>query len=800
MDAAARLRESYGRSALDASEAGGASSWVARTGFGDTLANGANAPYLAVTNQAAVQPGSGDFSISLWSYRTSDDSNPAGLLDALNGTGTGYQWFYQSNGTLRVRLDDHLGNTVNVDTSASQVVLNSWRHLVLTIDRTNARARLYANGSEVSAAGGVNIAALTGSMTPDQNLWIGTLNGSTTAKGRIDDVALFSRVLSAAEISALAGGNGKPVLSQWPAPEPLPGVSITPSSGLIHAGDTVTLSSQAGAVIRYTLDESDPGPQSPVYATPIPLTASTTVKARVFEGVTGGEVATASFAKVPVTRPNVVLLIGEKIGAGDLSCYGAVSTSTPRLDRLAGEGMRFTGLCAVGPGETSSPYALLTGRVSRRGNLADTIPADQAGLDRREWTLAEGFRKAGYDTAFIGAWQLGSAAGSRPLDQGFSLFHGLPWSPGLLPAPSLMENDVVVGPAPADLGEAVASRAESYLSSRGEDPFFLVVQIPPVAVTGSSLLGPVGDRIEAFDHAAGRVVERLDQLGLAEETLVLFLSASTADRSPLGPSIGSNGQFRDGNGTTWDGGLKVPAIVRWPGVIPAGATNLAALWLPDLCPSLAALAQAWKPEDRPYDGTARPEVLLGARRDTADDTLIFHHRRSGTTNLIPAMRSGAWKLHVATNNLDPENPVPGAAPLLYQTGIDPSERINLVSTQTARVSDMQAALTAHTATFSAAVPQLPVAQPPFLGEVTGTFPASGGVRLTYRRPAASLDDRYVLEFSDNLTSWSSEPTEPWVESVIRHADATETVVVLIPPSHPRWVGTRTFVRLRADYP
>jgi arylsulfatase A len=586
-----------------------------------------------------------------------------------------------------------------------------------------------------------------------------------------------------------------------PAPlPPPPAVDIAPASGMLKPGETVAIIAPAGFVLRYTLDGSDPTDSSPVYSGPLVLSASSELRARSFAGCLAGPVASAHFAVVPAARPNVVLLIGDRIGAGDLSCYGSVSTSTPQLDRLAAKGMRFTGLCAVGPGDTSSPYSLLTGRVPRRGNLADTIPADQAGIDRREWTLAESYRKAGYDTAFIGAWPLGSAAGSHPLDQGFTLFHGLPWLPGQIPAPSLMENDAVIGPAPADPANAFASRAESYLSSRGGDPFFLVVEVPSVPVGGSSLLGPTGDRIEAFDHAAGRVIQRLDQLGLGEETLVLFLSASTADRSPLGPSLGSNAQFRDGNGTTWDGGLKLPAIARWSGVIPPGTTNFASLWLPDLCPSLGALGEAWRPADRPYDGTAKPEVLLGARRRTVDDTMIFHHRRSGITDLIPAVRSGPWKLHASTNNLDPENPSPGAAPLLYQSDVDPSERINLASAQASRVSGMQAALAAHTATFSAAVPQLPPAEPPFLEEVTRVFPASGGVRFTYRRPSASLDDRYLLEFSDNLTSWFPEPSEPWVESVTRNADATETVIVVVPPNHPRWAGNRAFVRLRADHP
>lgn len=586
-----------------------------------------------------------------------------------------------------------------------------------------------------------------------------------------------------------------------PAPLPVPeAVTITPSSGLLRPGERIALSSTAGLTIRYTLDGSDPLADSPAFTAPFVPTASGEVRARSFSGATAGPVASAHFALVPAARPNVVLISAARVGAGDLSCYGAVSTSTPQLDRLAADGMRFTGVCAVGPGVTSSPYSLLTGRVSRRGDLADTIAPEQVGLDRREWTLAESLRKSGYDTAFIGAWPLGSAAGSRPLDQGFTLFHGLPWSPDQMPAPALWENDAPLGPAPADLLDAFADRAESYLSSRGTDPFFLLLRVPDVAAAGASLLGPAGHRIEALDAVAGRVIGRLDQLGIAEETLVVFLAESSADRSPLGPSIGSNGPFRDGAGSTWDGGLRLPAIARWPGVIAAGSANLATLWLPDLFPSLAAIAQAWRPEDRPYDGTARPEVLLGARRRTADDTLAFHHRRNGSTSLVPAVRLGSWKFHLSANATDPQNPAPGGTPLLYQTGIDPAERINLATANAPIVAQMQAALTAHEATFSAAVPQLPPPPTPFDGEPIASFPVSGGLTLAYRRPADALHDRYLLEFSSDLVTWVAEPSLPWVASVTPTAQGRETIVLDLPAGHPRLTGPRVFVRLRADHP
>lgn len=586
------------------------------------------------------------------------------------------------------------------------------------------------------------------------------------------------------------------------APPPPP-VAILPASGLLRPGESVTLSAPGGPLLRYTLDGSDPTPSSPLYSGPFALTTSGEVRARSFSGTSAGPVSATRFTLVPAAPPNLVLILGEGIGFGDLSCFGAVGTSTPRLDLLAAQGTRFTGLCAVGPGASSSPYALLTGRVSRRGDLADRIAPQQPGWDRREWTLAESLRKAGYDTAFIGAWKLGSAPGSLPRDQGFQLFHGLPWSPTQIPAPALFENETVLDPAPPSttLLDAFATRAQSYLSSRGATPFFLVFQVPSVPATGSSLLGPQGDRTEAFDQTAGRLLDRIDQLGLAEETLVLFLSESTADRSPPGPSIGSNAPFRDGDGSTWDGGLRLPAIARWTGVIDPGSDNLAPLWLPDLYPTLTAIAGAWQPADRPYDGTARPEILLSSRRRGDPTTLLFHHRRTEADHLIPAVRKGPWKLHLSANNTDPQNPTPGTLPLLFQTAIDPYERITLASSQSALVTEMQAAVNSHAATFSAAVPQLPAPREPFLALPETAFPPAGGIRITYRRPADSLHDRYLLEFSHDLTGWTPEPSLPWVESSTRdETGATETIVLAIPPSHPQLGGTRAFVRLRSVQP
>ena len=244
-----RLTESYGRSGLNALEISGPSTWNTRSGFGEVLANGANAPYLSVPKQTALNPGNGDFSLSVWSYRTSNDGAAAGIVDALDNVGTGYQFFYQGDGTLRIRLDDATGNTLNADTASSQLTLNTWRHLVVTIDRSANRARFYVNGAEVAPLGGVDISSLTGAIIPDQDLWIGILN-SNPSKGRLDDLAFFKRLLTPAEITALNASGGTPVLNVFPASAPPPAVTISPSSGILRDGETITLSSNPSSEAR----------------------------------------------------------------------------------------------------------------------------------------------------------------------------------------------------------------------------------------------------------------------------------------------------------------------------------------------------------------------------------------------------------------------------------------------------------------------------------------------------------------------------------------------------------------------
>lgn len=802
-DAPDHLNESYGRASLNLAQSGGTSSWSTRANFGDVLANGLNAPYLTATNQAALQPGSGDFSLSLWSMRTSDNATAAGLLDALSvSAGAGWQLFYQANGTLRMRLDDTLGNTVNADTSASQLSLNTWRNIIVTVDRAAKRARFFVNGTEVAPIGGVNISAVTGPIVPDQNLYIGTLNETNPARGQLDDAAIFNRVLTSAEITAINAGGGTPIRTLYPAGVPVPAVAASPASGsILRNGDSVTLASDAGAVIHYTLDGSDPSASSPVYSTPISLSQTTTVKARVVDGSRLGAITSATYLRIPETPPNVVLIVGDDIGFNDLGCYGAVSAVTPRLDALAGQGQRFTQFTTTGPGDVASQYALLTGRLARRGDLPATVPANSTGIDSREWTLAEAWRKAGHHTAFIGAWHLGDLSGSRPTDQGFAMFHGWPWSPALNPAPAIQENGSPITPVPGDLLDAITTRITNEIAAHSGEPFFLVFQPPTLPATGVSLLGSYGNRLEALDSSVGRILDQLSASNVENHTLVLFLSDGGADRNITTYPGGSNGQMRDGKGSTWEGGVRAPLIARWPGVIPAG-DNEAVLWLPDIQRTLIDILHGYQPADRPLDGISRPDVLLGVRTRPDDATTLFLHRHTGSGYVPQAVRIGKWKLHASAINTDPDNTASTSTPLLFDLLVDPTEHVNRAASETGILGSLQQAMGTHEATFSAPVPQLPVAREPILGPVQSSTAQLAGTTatFTFTRPKDALNDHYIVQTGTDLTGWNDLPSAPYITIAAGASADTENVLVTIPLETLGAGSPSFFVRLKAVRP
>ncbi len=800
---AARLAESLGQTALDASETNGSSSWNTRSGFGNVLANGSGTAYLSVAQHIAITPGSGNFSISLWAYRTSDANSTKGLLDALDsGATTGYQLFYQTDNTIRIRIDDNNGNHVLVDTQSAHYQQNIWQNIIVTVDRSKQIARIYVNGSEATTAGGVAISALTGSINLNQNLWIGTLNGTAAARGRLDDIGLFNYALSTSEIAAINVGSGVP-LSEIDT-SPVASVIATPTSGsILRIGDTVTLSTnEAADAIYYTLDGSVPDNSAKLYTAPFTVPANATLQAIAYKNNSPGVVTSAFYTCIPNSPPNILIIMADDIGYGDLSCYGAPTVHTPHLDALARKGSRFTQFTTTGPGDLANQYALLTGRLARRGNLpADIPPGSANSIDYREWTLAKALRKKGYQTAMIGEWNLGDSADAGPNNQGFQLFYGLPYSASFIPTPPLVENETTLEAAHHSnlLLDQLSQRASSWISAQGEAPFFLVFSPPSLPATGGSLLGNHGNRMDALDRSIGDLLDTLEQTGKTNDTLVVFLSDEGPDRTYTSPSYGSAGIFRDGKSTTWEGGVRTPAISRWPGIIPAGTSNQAVLWLPDLYTSITAIADAHVPDDRPYDGTARADVLLSSRTRPDAETTLFLHRHDGTGYQLQAIRQGAWKYHATYQNSATDNNFSESAPLLFQIEQNPTEHINRSSTHTSKLVELQSAASTHLATFASPLPQLPITQPGFLSPPALSILTSENNKTSFaatlHRPVTSTNDEYAIQYSHDLSEWFSLAIDPYILTIDPQTNHSEIIELRIPSGDPSFSNNRVFFRI-----
>ena len=364
--------------------------------------------------------------------------------------------------------------------------------------------------------------------------------------------------------------------------------------------------------------------------------------------------------------PNIILLLADDQGWGDVGVYGAEGYATPHLDRLAAEGVRFTSFYAPEAACSPTRAAIMTGSYPVRVGIPHVLsPRSQRGLNPEEVTVAEVLRARGYATAAIGKWHLGDHPAFLPTSQGFDSYFGIPYSNDMSPAPAnnpraganqwypalpLLRDTTVVEREPdqTTLTRRYTEDAVAFMTGHADQPFFLYVaySFPHVPLwaserfAGSSAQGLYGDVIQEIDWSVGEIVATLERLGLTERTLVAF----TSDNGPwlvFGNHAGSAGPFREGKATTFEGGHRVPAIFRWPGRIPADrVTDILATGM-DFLPTFARLAEAPVPTDRVIDGHDLWPVLSGERDSTAYDHFLFY--RGGQ---LQAVRRGRWKLHV----------------------------------------------------------------------------------------------------------------------------------------------------------
>ena len=402
-------------------------------------------------------------------------------------------------------------------------------------------------------------------------------------------------------------------------------------------------------------------------------------------------------------KPNVILINCDDLGYGDLGCYGSTVNRTPALDRMAAEGTRFTDYHVMSPVCSASRAALLTGCYPQRVGITGVLfPADPLGLHPNEVTLAKVLQHEGYRTKLVGKWHCGDQPEFLPTNHGFDEYYGLPYSNDMgiqgppeqrhqrVPLP-LLRNDQIIQQQPDQRGltERYAEESVRFIRDNRKGPFFLYlahmyVHVPlfvPQRFLQQSQNGGYGGAVACIDWVAELLFFELKQLGLDENTLVIFTSDNGSRAHGEG---GSNAPLRGTKFTTWEGGQRVPFIVRWPGRVPAGEVCDELITAMDLMPTLARLAGTTAPQDRVIDGKDMAPLLLGEPGATSPHEHFYYYRLKN----LEAVRKGKWKLHFATGKgfAGGER----TAPELYDLQTDVAEQHNVIQQHPAIVSELLA--------------------------------------------------------------------------------------------------------------
>ncbi|TAE41566.1 MAG: arylsulfatase [Runella slithyformis] len=455
---------------------------------------------------------------------------------------------------------------------------------------------------------------------------------------------------------------------------------------------------------------------------------------KTFIALLASIVAVATFSNWQVqttaltTPPNVVLIFMDDMGYGDLGCYGASNYQTPHIDQVAAEGMRFTNFLAAQPVCSASRAGLLTGCYPNRiGIYGALFPRVKMGINASETTMAELLKTKGYATAIFGKWHLGDHPSFLPLQHGFDEYVGLPYSNDMWPVvthinseeqkrrraafpflPLIQGNDTLRSiqtlEDQAQLTGIYTQRAVDFIAKNKKKPFFLYVphSMPhvPIAASaafrGKSKQGLYGDVMQEIDWSVGEIMKALKKNGLDKNTLVIF----TSDNGPwfnYGNHAGSAGGLREGKGSTYEGGNRVPCLVRWPGQIPAGTVCTQLASTIDLFPTIAQICQATLPTQK-IDGVDITPILKGNLQASPRKYFYYYHRR----NNLEAVRRDNWKLVLPHEGRSYEGQTPGRdgmgglAPenhpyplALFDLNRDPGERYDVQAIYPDIVAELQ---------------------------------------------------------------------------------------------------------------
>ncbi len=398
--------------------------------------------------------------------------------------------------------------------------------------------------------------------------------------------------------------------------------------------------------------------------------------------------------------PNIILINCDDLGYGDLGCYGSTLNKTPFLDRMAKEGVRFTDFYMASPVCSPSRGAMMTGcypprigfgRFDGRNVL---FPGSAEGLNPGEETIAGRLKKAGYATRIVGKWHCGDQPEFLPTRHGFDGYYGIPYSNdmgiqkgsedrGFPPLPLLLDEEVVQAqPDQAAVTERYVEDAVRFIRNNHDRPFFLYfahmyVHLPiyaPERFMTESKNGRYGAAVECIDWAAGVLMAELESLGIDEDTLIIFTSDNGSRNRDEG---GSNKPLRGTKGTTWEGGQRVPCIMRWPSKIKPGRVCGELATAMDFYPTLARMAGTEGQGGRIIDGKDISGLVLKEGEKTPHRAFFYYLGDS-----LEAVRSGKWKLHASKRGEQIEE--------LYNLEDDIGESNNLYDRQPDRVSELEA--------------------------------------------------------------------------------------------------------------
>lgn len=417
-------------------------------------------------------------------------------------------------------------------------------------------------------------------------------------------------------------------------------------------------------------------------------------------------------------QPNIILIHLDDMGYGDLSLTGATGYKTPHIDRMATEGLFFTHYYSPQAVSSASRAGLLTGCYPNRIGFAGALgPVSEIGISDDEVTIAELLKKKGYATAAYGKWHLGVQSQFLPTNHGFDEFYGIPYSNDMWPFhptakfPNLpiFENKEIVNQSvsPKDQTQFTTDftlRTIDFIKRNQDTPFFIYLAHPmphvPLYVSdkfkGKSEQGLYGDVMMEIDWSVGEIIKALEETGVDKQTLVIF----TSDNGPwlnYGNHAGNTAGYREGKGTTFEGGQRIPCIMMWRGVIPEGSISNSLASGIDILPTLAEITGTPLPEHI-IDGVSLLPILYGNVEAKPRETFYYYYRQ----NNLEAVRYGDWKLVYPHPGRSYEGFQPGNEgnpgkvqegfsfpSALYDLRRDPGERYNVYETYPDIVDKLQ---------------------------------------------------------------------------------------------------------------